>query len=153
MDHLLLVLSNQRDGRHDDFNDWYSHVHVRDLMRLPGSLAVQRLRLAPDGVVQAVGIVHDRQFDYLAVYECHDIERVSADHGAVFTPMMLISDSFDFTMREPVTAPICTARSRRLRSMTAIISWNASTRARGAWSRRRRVWRWAIGFMRASRRA
>ncbi|MEJ7935313.1 hypothetical protein WG907_13750 [Sphingobium sp. AN558] len=94
MDDLLLVLSNPRDGRHEDFNDWYSHVHIRDVMRLPGSSAVQRLRLAPD-----------RQFAYLAVYECHDIERVSAGHGAVFTPMMLISDSFDFTMREAYYSP------------------------------------------------
>lgn len=135
MDHLLLVLSNPRDGRHDDFNDWYSHVHVRDVMRLPGSSAVQRLRLAPDGVIQAVGIVPDRQFDYLAIYECHDRERVSADHGAVFTPMMLISDSFDFTMREPVTAPICTARSRRLRSMAARLYPGTPRPARGALGR------------------
>lgn len=100
MEDLLLVMSNPRDGRHDDFNDWYSHIHIRDVMRLPGSSAVQRLRLVPEGIAAADGIVADHQFDYLAVYECHDIERVSAGHGGVFTPMMLISDSFDFIMRE-----------------------------------------------------
>lgn len=100
MDDLLIVLSNPRDGRHDEFNDWYSHVHVRDVMRLPGSSAVQRLRR-----VEVAGVETDKEFDYLAVYECHDIERLSAGHGAVFTPMMLISDSFDFAMREAYYTP------------------------------------------------
>lgn len=74
-------------------------------MRLPGSSVVQRLRLAPEDVGAGDGIVADRAFAYLAVYECYDIERVSAGHGAVFTPMMLISDSFDFTMREAYYRP------------------------------------------------
>lgn len=105
MDDLLLVLSNPLDGRHDDFNDWYSNVHVRDVMRLPGSSAVQRLRMTAEAVKDGAGIAADRQFEYLAVYECDDIELVSAGHGPVFTPMMLISDSFDFNMREAYYRP------------------------------------------------
>ncbi|WIA55288.1 hypothetical protein N6H05_19980 [Sphingobium sp. WTD-1] len=100
MDDLLIVLSNPRDGRHAEFNDWYSHIHVRDVMRLPGSSAVQRLRR-----VEVAGVETDPSFDYLAVYECQDIEQLSAGHGAVFTPMMLISDSFDFAMREAYYTP------------------------------------------------
>jgi len=100
MDDLLIVLSNPRDGRHAEFNDWYSHIHVRDVMRLAGSSAVQRLRR-----VEVAGVETDPSFDYLAVYECQDIERLSAGHGAVFTPMMLISDSFDFAMREAYYTP------------------------------------------------
>lgn len=105
MDDLLIVMSNPLDGRHEAFNDWYSHVHVRDVMRLPGASAVQRLRLAEEGVAAGPGVVPDRQFAYLAVYECQDIERVSAGHAAVFSPMMLISDSFDFVMREAYYRP------------------------------------------------
>lgn len=106
MDDLLIVMSNPLDGRHDEFNSWYSHVHVRDVMRLPGSSAVQRLRLTEGQVAAAPGVVPDRSFEYLAVYECGDIERVSAGHDAVFSPMMLISDSFDFVMREAYYRPL-----------------------------------------------
>ncbi|WP_327753847.1 hypothetical protein VVT58_19150 (plasmid) [Sphingobium sp. SJ10-10] len=105
MDDLLIVMSNPRDGRHDAFNDWYTNVHIRDVMRLPGSSAVQRLRLTPESIAPGLGVMADRQFDYLAVYECYDIEQVSAGHGAVFSPMMLISDSFDFVMREAYYRP------------------------------------------------
>lgn len=105
MHDLLIVMSNPLDGRDEAFNDWYSNVHIRDVMRLPGSSAVQRLRLTEESVAPGPGIVPDRQFAYLAVYECQDIERVSAGHGAVFSPMMLISDSFDFVMREAYYRP------------------------------------------------
>ncbi|MFT4054494.1 MAG: hypothetical protein QM681_08300 [Novosphingobium sp.] len=105
MDDLLIVLSNPLAERHDDFNDWYSNVHIRDVMRLPGSSAVQRLRLHDAQVPEAPGIAADRTFEYLALYECHDIELVSAGHAAVFSPMMLISDSFDFVMREAYYRP------------------------------------------------
>lgn len=105
MNDLLIVLSNPVDARHDEFNDWYSNIHIRDVMRLPGTAAVQRLRLAADEVQPAAGILPDSDFEYLAVYECYDIERVSAGHGPVFTQQMLISDSFDFTMREAYYEP------------------------------------------------
>lgn len=105
MDDLLIVMSNPLDGRDEAFNDWYSNVHIRDVMRLPGSSAVQRLRLAEESVAPGQGVAADRRFTYLAVYECQDIERVSAGHGAVFSPMMLISDSFDFAMREAYYRP------------------------------------------------
>lgn len=106
MDDLLIVMSNPLDGHHNEFNDWYSHVHIRDVMRLPGSSAVQRLRLTEGQVVSTPGVVPDRSFEYLAVYECDDIERVSAGHDVVFSPMMLISDSFDFVMREAYYRPL-----------------------------------------------
>lgn len=105
MDDLLIVLSNALDGRHGEFNDWYSNIHVRDVMRLPGTSAVQRLRLCAESVIAGDGVIADREFEYLAVYECDDIELVSAGHGGVFTPAMLISDSFDFVMREAYYRP------------------------------------------------
>ncbi|MEO0032127.1 MAG: hypothetical protein RIS94_1885 [Pseudomonadota bacterium] len=105
MDDLLIVLSNPRDGRDDEFNEWYSNVHIRDVMRLPGSSAVQRLKLTAEQVPSAAGIAADRTFGYLAVYECDDIERISAGHAVVFSQEMLISDSFDFAMREGYYRP------------------------------------------------
>jgi hypothetical protein len=106
VDDLLIVMSNPLGGRHAEFNDWYSHVHIRDVMRLPGASAVQRLRMTQRQVAAVPCVVPDRSFAYLAVYECDDIERVSAGHDVVFTPMMLISDSFDFTMREAYYRPL-----------------------------------------------
>jgi hypothetical protein len=42
----LIVLSNPSAGREQEYNDWYDHQHVPDVLRVPGFSAAQRLRLA-----------------------------------------------------------------------------------------------------------
>ena len=42
---LLVVLSRPLDNRHDEFNDWYSNIHVRDALRFRGSIATRRFSL------------------------------------------------------------------------------------------------------------
>ena len=42
---LLLVLSNAVEGKEDEFNDWYSNVHLHDGVKVPGFVAAVR----PDG--------------------------------------------------------------------------------------------------------
>ena len=42
-DHLMLVLSNAKPEIEDQFNDWYSHVHIREIVdRLDPIDAAQR---------------------------------------------------------------------------------------------------------------
>ena len=37
---ILVVLTNPiNDERHDEFNDWYTNIHIRDVMRMPSSIA------------------------------------------------------------------------------------------------------------------
>lgn len=104
MEQLLVVLSNARDGRDDEFNDWYSNVHVRDVMRLsPGAIAVQRFGLA---ALQFPGQPHPAH-RYLAVYEADTHQGFTDGHAEVFTPTMPISDSFRFEdMREANYEPL-----------------------------------------------
>lgn len=66
----LLALTNPVEGREDEFNDWYTDVHLADVLKLPGVVAAQRF------------VLNDKQhrappFDwkYLAVYEI-DIDDV-----------------------------------------------------------------------------
>ena len=62
-DHLLLVFSNARPELEDEFNEWYSHVHVVDLVdKIDGIEAGQRFQLA--------GTYRDASPDYkyLAMY-------------------------------------------------------------------------------------
>ncbi len=45
--HVMLVLSNAKDGREAEFNDWYD-AHMRDTIdKLDGFAAAQRFELAP----------------------------------------------------------------------------------------------------------
>ena len=45
IDALLVVLSRPLDNRHDAFNEWYSKIHIRDVMRFRGAIATRRFRL------------------------------------------------------------------------------------------------------------
>jgi hypothetical protein len=39
------VLSNPSPGSERQYNDWYDHQHVPDVLRVPGFKAAQRLKL------------------------------------------------------------------------------------------------------------
>lgn len=89
----FLVLANPVEGREDAFNDWYTNVHLPDVMRIPGVVAAQRYRLTED---QRPGGVHP--YRYLAIYECETddvrsvIDAFTARSG---TDLMRSSDAMD----------------------------------------------------------
>ena len=48
----LIVLTEPVAGRDDDFNDWYTWVHIRDVMRMsPVVIAVQRFKRSAQQLV------------------------------------------------------------------------------------------------------
>ena len=59
--HRLVVFTNAVEGRESEFDDWYDHTHLAQVLALEGFTAVQRFELAPGGV--------DAPYRYLAIYE------------------------------------------------------------------------------------
>jgi hypothetical protein len=62
--HIYVVQTNAVSGREDEFNEWYSNVHLRDILSIDGWTAAARFRL------------HDPSergepypYRYLAIYE------------------------------------------------------------------------------------
>ncbi len=45
--------------REDEFNDWYSNIHIPDILTMPGIVGARRFRVLGDS----------GQWKYLAVYE------------------------------------------------------------------------------------
>lgn len=75
-DHLLLVFSNARPEFEDEFNEWYSKVHVVDLVdKIPGIEAGQRFQLA--GTYRDSG----SEYKYLAMYWIPDGKLEEAQAG------------------------------------------------------------------------
>jgi hypothetical protein len=91
----LIVLSEAVDGRDDEFNDWYSWVHIRDVLRLSRVVvAVQRFKRSPHQLVPNGSGKYPQE--YLAIYETTDPERMTQDHKPVFTSEMPISNAYSF---------------------------------------------------------
>ena len=60
---VLMVLTNPVAGKEDEFNDWYTNVHIREIVEVPGIVSAQRFKLA-EAQSGPVG-----SHEYLAIYE------------------------------------------------------------------------------------
>ena len=86
----MIVFSNPLPGRAAEFDDWYTHVHVRDVLRgCPGAIHVQRFRAAAD---QPGGAP---RYGYLAVYVGDHRGFTTGHRELIFGNEMPISAAFD----------------------------------------------------------
>jgi hypothetical protein len=89
--HVFVVFTNAVEGRENIYNKWYTDVHLKDVLKVPGIVAAQRFRLS------------DVQRDappfpwrYLALYEIEtdDLNRtLAALRERAGTSAMVISDA------------------------------------------------------------
>jgi len=61
--YTFLVLTNAKDGRDDEFNDWYTNTHLADVVKIDGFVAAQRFRIV-DGAHEQTP-----SHRYMALYE------------------------------------------------------------------------------------
>ena len=63
MTYRLVVYSNRADGREDEYNDWYTNIHLPEVCAVPGVKSATRIKLtAPMGPWGSA-------FRYAAIYE------------------------------------------------------------------------------------
>jgi hypothetical protein len=89
--HVFVVFTNAVEGRENIYNKWYTDVHLKDVLKVPGIVAAQRFRLS------------DVQRDappfpwrYLALYEIEtdDLNRtLAALRERAGTSAMVVSDA------------------------------------------------------------
>ena len=89
--HVFVVLTNPVEGREDEYNEWYSGVHLNDVLKVPGIVSAQRFMLSD--------VQRDTPplpYRYLALYE---IETDNLNHTLAVlgeragTAAMIISDA------------------------------------------------------------
>ncbi|MBT5195713.1 MAG: hypothetical protein HOM07_25485, partial [Rhodospirillaceae bacterium] len=44
-ENILVVLTNPVAGKEDEFNDWYSNIHIQEICQLSGFKSAQRFKL------------------------------------------------------------------------------------------------------------
>ncbi len=87
-----IVLTNPVEGREDEYNDWYSNIHLPDLVAIPGFTAAQRFK-ATD-----LGDGTSPKFKYLAIYEVETDDIKATMDGMMAragTDKMVLSDALD----------------------------------------------------------
>ena len=75
---LLFMFCNAVPGRDNEFNDWYTNVHLAEVVELAGFAAAQRFELVADAAMTADA--PDTPYRYLTLYEvpAGELERVDA---------------------------------------------------------------------------
>ena len=59
----FLVYSNPTAGMEEEYNEWYSNIHLPEVVALEGFKSAQRLQLTKEQMVA------EQPFKYLALYE------------------------------------------------------------------------------------
>ena len=62
--YIFAVHSNAAEGREEEYNDWYSNHHLKDLLAVPGVVSARRLTLAEQQVQPG-----RQPFKYFCLYE------------------------------------------------------------------------------------
>jgi hypothetical protein len=60
----FVVYSNPVEGREQEYNDWYSNQHLKDLLAIPGVLAARRFKISATQIREAA-----QPYQYLAIYD------------------------------------------------------------------------------------
>lgn len=90
---IFIVMTEAVDGQEEEFNDWYTNIHCHDIMRLKGSVAVQRWKLSRYQLRYNVAYVGPSQ-SWLCIYELNDTQQNIDDHVAqCFTDAMPITSA------------------------------------------------------------
>lgn len=61
--HVFVVFTMPEEDREEEYNDWYTNVHLPDLLAIDGFVAAQRFELSPLDPPQ------NGRYPYLALYE------------------------------------------------------------------------------------
>jgi hypothetical protein len=72
--YTMIVLTRPVEGREDEYNDWYTNIHLPEVLGTEGFLAAQRFKLAGGP---------DAPAPYLAIYEIE-----SADFAGSFAKLI-----------------------------------------------------------------
>lgn len=98
----ILVFTGPKDGRDDEYNEWYDHEHLQNVLAIPGVSAVTRYRLRP------LPNAAEEPNKYLAIYEVDcDVDDVLKE---IFTRSgdgrMPVSDALAPTSKMLIWEPI-----------------------------------------------
>jgi hypothetical protein len=98
---ILIVQTNPVSAdREEEFNEWYSGVHIEQVLQVDGFVAATRYRVAP---AQMGGLAKASAHRYAAVYEieAEDSAIPMKSLGEAVAGGMVVSDALD---RETVSA-------------------------------------------------
>ena len=88
---IFVVLSNPVENRTEDYNEWYSTVHLPEVLKIDGFLSAQRFQLAQAQVID------DQEYHYMALYEIDSENPQETLSNLANATWLNMSDAIDTT--------------------------------------------------------
>ena len=86
---LLVVLTNPLPGKEDAYNDWYSNIHIKEIVQIPGFVSAQRFKLGEAQMGPTGAHL------YLAIYEMEDDAGAAVEALVKARPDLTQTDAMD----------------------------------------------------------
>ena len=91
----FVVHTNPVEGREQEYNDWYSNQHLKDLLAIPGVISARRFKLSGTQIQDVA-----QTYQYLAIYdiEADDVSSfikeimLRTENGAIAVSTAMSSD-------------------------------------------------------------
>lgn len=96
----MISFSRPVPGREDDYNHWYQHVHLPEIMPFPGMIGAQRFHVSHF-------MAGDDSLPYVAIYELEtdDIDgALAAINDGLATGRLTMTDAVDGSLAFAVVA-------------------------------------------------
>lgn len=89
----LLVFINPVEGKEQEFNDWYTNIHIHEVCQVKGVLSAQRFRL------HKTQLMADQPYKYVAIYGLeHGKETEAVNNLNAATPSMNMAPVAQFDL-------------------------------------------------------
>jgi hypothetical protein len=89
--HIFVVQTNAVAGREDEYNDWYTNIHLPDALAVPGFVSAQRFKISS---TQRAAL-RDYPYQYLTIYEMEGDPAAALEALGAAVPGMQISTAMD----------------------------------------------------------
>ena len=86
---ILVVLTNPVPGKEDEFNEWYSNIHIQEICQLSGFKSAQRFKLSD------AQMGSDGAHGYLAIYEIEGDPAAALEALKAARPDLNMTDALD----------------------------------------------------------
>ncbi|MBT3532861.1 MAG: hypothetical protein HN478_03220 [Rhodospirillaceae bacterium] len=103
-ENILVVLTNPVAGKEDEFNDWYSNIHIQEICQLSGFKSAQRFKLGD--AQMGPGGAHG----YLAIYEIDGDPAAALEALKAARPDLNMTDALDRDTTSVLTFGAITAK-------------------------------------------
>ena len=88
-ENILVVLTNPVPGKEDEFNEWYTNIHIQEICQISGFKSARRFKLGDDQL--GPGGEHR----YLAIYEIEGDPAAALEALKAARPDLNMTDAID----------------------------------------------------------